>query len=223
MHGPVREETVIRYVRLIMNKSFKGIIFSVQPRIRIMRSFDERSHTYLGYSLFIKGNIDDSEQEFSVGIGKAVQQKHQFCIGDEIAGECSPVADQRLEPVEFYKASKLKKTGKNGTITAAPPWETIPPELDVYRQRGHKRLSAQTYTKKCITCIWGCRMPVEIIIDNWNPSRRKYRFETFCYGPLSCRLYKAGPTRKVEGRNGMIWEEGDWVDEEETGHRELDE
>ena len=206
-----------------MNKSFKGIILSVQPRIRMMRSFDERSHNYLGYSLLIKDFIDDSEHEFSVGIGKAVQQKHQFCIGDEIAGECLPVADQRLEPVEFYKASKLKKTGTNSTITAAPPWENIPPELDVYRQRGHRRLSAQTYTKKCITCIWGCRMPVEIIIDNWNPSRRKYRFETFCYGPLSCRLYKAGPTRKVEGRNGMIWEEEDWVDEEETGHREFDE
>ena len=30
-------------------------------------------------------------------------------------------------------------------------------------------------------------------------------------------------TRKVEGRNGMIWEEEDWVDENATGHRELDE
>jgi len=29
--------------------SFKGIIISVQPRIRLMRSFDERSHNYLGY------------------------------------------------------------------------------------------------------------------------------------------------------------------------------
>ncbi len=205
-----------------MNKSFTGIILSVQPRIRMIRSFDERSHNYLGYSLFIKGFIDDIEQEFSVGIGKTVQQKHQFCIGDEIVGECSPVADQRLEPVEFYKASKLKKTDHNNTTSAAP-WETIPPELEEYRQRGHRRLSAQTYAKKCITCIWGCRMPVEIIIDNWNSSRRKYRFETFCYGPLSCRLYKEGPTRKVEGRNGMIWEEEDWVDEEETGHREFDE
>ncbi len=32
-------------------------------------------------------------------------------------------------------------------------------------------------------------MPVEMIIDQWNPSRRRYRTETFCYGPLSCRLY----------------------------------
>jgi len=27
----------------------------------------------------------------------------------------------------------------------------------------------------------------------------------------------------VEGRNGMIWEEEDLVDEDETGHREFDE
>jgi len=188
-----------------------------------VNSFDESSHNYLGYSLRVRGFINDAEQELSVGIGKAAQKKHQFCIGDEIEGECLPVADQRLESVEFYKATKLKKTGSDNTNTAPPPWETIPPDLDVYRQRGHRRLSAQTYGKKCITCLWGCRMPVEIIIDNWNPSRRKYRFETFCYGPLSCAHYKAGPTRKVEGRNGMIWEEEDWVDENATGHRELDE
>lgn len=69
-------------------------------------------------------------------------------------------------------------------------------------------------------CIWGCRMPVEIIIDHWNPDRRKYRFETFCYGPKSCRFYRAGPTRKVPGRKGMTWEEEDWVDEEATSHRD---
>lgn len=66
-------------------------------------------------------------------------------------------------------------------------------------------------------------MPVEIIIDHWDPLKRKYRFETFCYGPLSCKFYKAGPTRKVEGRKGMVYEEEDWVDEEAVGHRELDE
>jgi hypothetical protein len=54
-------------------------------------------------------------------------------------------------------------------------------------------------------------MPVEIIIDHWNPSRVRYRTETFCYGPLSCPLYNLGPTRKVPGRNGMSYEEPDWL------------
>ncbi|HBW34456.1 hypothetical protein [Desulfosporosinus sp. BICA1-9] len=217
--------------------AFKGIIISVQPRIRMIRSFDERSHNYLGYSLLIKGVIDNVEPEFSeeaeqdpsnrifsVGIGKAAQQKHQFCVGNEVSGECAPVADERLEPVEFYKVSKLKKAGNNTTHRhAPPPWEEVTPELEEYRERGHRRLAARTYDSKCTTCLWGCRMPVEIIVDNWNPRKRKYRFETFCYGPLSCNLYKAGPIRKVEGRNGMVYEEEDWVDEESTGHRELDE
>jgi hypothetical protein len=214
--------------------TFKGIILSVQPRIRLIRSFDESSHNYLGYALFIRGliydptesdhqKVDGVVREFSVGIGKAAQQKHQFCVGDEITGECVPVADDRLEPVEYYKASKLKKPGHVENNTTPPPWETIPPDLQVYRERGHRRLAARTYDSKCTSCIWGCRMPVEIIIDNWNPRKRKYRFETFCYGPLSCKFYKAGPTRKVEGRNGMIYEEEDWVDEEATAHREIDE
>lgn len=203
--------------------TFKGIMKSVQPRIRLLRSFDERSHNYLGYSLFITGIIEDVERQFSVGIGKIAQAKHQFKVGDKITGECLPVADERLEPVEFYKASKLKKTGQDDSSNTPPPWETIPPELEVYQARGHRRLASRTFTSKCNTCIWGCRMPVEIIIDHWNPGKKKYRFETFCYGPLNCKLYKSGPIRKVPGRNGMVYEEEDWVDEEETRHREMDE
>lgn len=202
---------------------FYGIIISVQPRIRLLRSFDERQHNYLGYSLRIKGVIDDFEREFLVGIGKGAGVKHQFCIGDEITGECLPVADERMESVEFYKVSKLKKTGHIENDVVPPPWEDIPHDLETYRQRGHRRLSARTYSTKCYSCVWGCKMPVEIIVDNWNPREKKYRFETFCYGPLSCELYKAGPVRKVEGRNGVIYEEEDWVDEEATRHRELDE
>jgi len=62
-------------------------------------------------------------------------------------------------------------------------------------------------------------MPVELIIDHWNPDEKKYRTETFCYGPKSCRFYRPGPSRKVPGRRGMTFDEEDWVDEEETAHR----
>ncbi len=65
-------------------------------------------------------------------------------------------------------------------------------------------------------------MPVEMIVDQWNPSVQRYRFEPSCYGPLSCRHYKAGPTRKVPGRRGMSYEEEDWVDEQEVSHRGSD-
>jgi len=65
-------------------------------------------------------------------------------------------------------------------------------------------------------------MPVDIIVDHWKPDIRQYRFETFCYGPLSCLSYRAGATRKVPGRRGMSWEEEDWVEEEATGYRGAD-
>jgi hypothetical protein len=65
-------------------------------------------------------------------------------------------------------------------------------------------------------------MHVEMIIDQWNPSKKKYRFETFCYGPKNCLFYRAGATRKVPGRRGMTWEEEDCVDEEATSLRAPD-
>jgi hypothetical protein len=208
-----------------MDKSnFKGTITSIQPRIRLTRSFDEASHTYLGYAIKIAGTIDDEETTFSIGIGKAAQAKFNLKVNDVISGECLPVPDPDMEPVDYYKVARLKiiSRGEKGSLSA--PWELIPPELEVYRERGHRRLAARTYDTKCFTCMWGVRMPVEIIVDNWNPrGRRKYRFETFCYGPLSCKLYKAGPNRKVEGRKGMVYVEEDWVDEEAVSHREMDE
>ena len=39
----------------------------------------------------------------------------------------------------------------------------------------------------------------------------------------SCSSYKPGPTRKVPGRNGMTYEEEDWVDQDATAHRGPDE
>ncbi|MGR6836797.1 hypothetical protein [Syntrophomonas erecta] len=214
-----------------MDKStFKGLITSIQPRIRLTRSFDEASHIYLGYAVKIAGTIDGEEtissnqNIVSIGIGKAAQAKFNFKVNDIISGACLPVPDPDMEPVDYYKVSKLSKVeeGEQGSISA--PWELVPPELEVYRERGHRRLAARTYDVKCSSCMWGCRMPVEIIIDNWNPrGRRKYRFETFCYGPLSCKLYKAGPNRRVEGRGGMVYVEEDWVDEATVAHRGIDE
>ncbi len=203
---------------------FEGKVISVQPRIRLMRSFDERSHSYLGYALRINGVIGGKEREFSIGIGKSTQEKFKFVVGDGISGVCLAVADVRQESVDYYKVTKIKKN--EATLKEAdnrPPWEVLTPSLEEYRGRGHRRLSARTYESSCWACIWGCRMPVEIIVDNWNPSKCQYRFETFCYGPKSCKLYKAGPTRKVPGRKGMSYEEPDWVDEQETEHRGFEE
>ncbi len=63
---------------------------------------------------------------------------------------------------------------------------------------------------------------IEVIIDQWNPSSRRYQTETFCYGPRSCPLYQSGPARKVPDRHGMSYTEEDWVDDEATSHCSLD-
>jgi len=199
---------------------WQGTLLAIQPRIRLMRSFDQRSHSYLGFALRLQGTIGDEEREFSVGIGRSAQAKHEFQAGDVLSGRAEFVVAPKMEPVEFYKASGLKIIKRAGEQDSSPPpWLGVPPELPIYRERGHRRLEAKTYSARCSTCIWGCRMPVEIIIDQWNPSQKQYRFETFCYGPKSCSLYRPGPTRKVPGRKGMSWEEEDWVDEDATAHR----
>jgi len=204
--------------------AWQGLLLSVQPRIRLTRSFDQRSHTYLGYTLQVRGRVGSESRELLVGVGQGAQGKHQFLAGNVVSGDALPVLDARLETVEFYKVSKLKvglPEAKNETMP--PPWRGAPPSLAVYRERGHRRLAARTFQEKCWSCIWGCRMPVEMIIDQWNPSRRRYRTETFCYGPRTCRFYQAGPARTVPGRRGMIYTEEDWVDDEATSHRRSEE
>jgi hypothetical protein len=201
-----------------------GQVISVQPRIRLTRSFDERSHSYQGYVLGIDGISEGENGTFQVAIGKAAQGKHQFRPGMELSGLAVPVPDPRLETAGFYKASGLKVLkDAEDEPSPGPPFLGVPPDLETYRRRGHRRLDTRTYDAKCTTCIWGCRMPVEMIIDHWNPSKKRHRFETFCYGPKNCASYRAGPTRKVPGRKGMSYTEEDWVDEDATSHRGPDE
>jgi len=204
--------------------SWSGKLTSVQPRIRLGRSFDQRSHTYLGYALGVRGSVGSEAREFLVGVGEGAHAKHHFQVGDTVSGDALPVADPRLETVEFYKVSDLKVSARNvQEETQPPPWHGIPPPLPIYRERGHRRLAARRYQEKCTTCIWGCHMAVEMIIDQWNPSKRRYRTETFCYGPRSCAVYQSGPARKVPGRHGMSYTEEDWIDDEATSHRGPDE
>jgi hypothetical protein len=201
-----------------------GRIVSVQPRIRLTRSFDERYHSYLGYVIRLDGAFGDQSGEFLVAVGKGAHERHGLCAGMELSGVSAPVDDPRIETTSFYKTSRIKVLGGGETQQSpAPPFRGVPPDLETYRSRGHRRLDPKTYDSKCSTCIWGCKMPVEMIIDQWKPSQKKYRFETFCYGPKSCLFYRAGATRKVPGRKGMTWEEEDWVDEEATSHRGPDE
>jgi hypothetical protein len=63
---------------------------AVQPRIRLMRSFDERHHSYQGYVLRIDGTCGDESGEFQIAVGKAAHVKHQFRVGMEISSLAVP-------------------------------------------------------------------------------------------------------------------------------------
>jgi hypothetical protein len=127
----------------------------------------------------------------------------------EVSGLAVPVPDPRLETAGFYKASGLKilKDAEDEPLSG-PPFNGVPPDLETYRSRGHRRLDTRTYGSKCATCMWGCRMPVEMIIDHWNPSQKRYRFETFCYGPKNSSFCRAGSTRKVSGAQRHVLHRG---------------
>lgn len=197
-----------------------GEIVGIQPRIRLLRSFDQRSHSYLGYAVDISGEMNGEPKRFRIGIGPGAQKKHELRRGDRCRGLCEPVAKKKLDPVDYYKVTRLERLARaEPQDSNPPPWNGPAPALEVYRERGHRRLAARTYNRACGDCIWGCSMAVEIIVDHWKPDVREYRTETFCYGPKSCPVYASGPTRKVPGRKSMTWEEEDWVDEEETAHR----
>jgi hypothetical protein len=204
------EKAEMRAKANMQKVAWSGRIVAVQPRIRLMRSFDERHHSYQGYVLHIDRACGDENGEAKIAIGKAAHEKHQFRAGMEVSGLAVPVPDPRLEMAGFYKTSGLKvMKDVESEPSTDPPFNGVPPDLETYRSRGHHRLDTRTYESKCSTCMWGCRMPVEMIIDHWNPSKKRYRFETFCYGPKSCSSYRAGPPHKVPGRKGMSYTEED--------------
>lgn len=198
---------------------FYGQILGVQARIRLIRSFDESSHNYLGYNIFLNGTLNEEKREFCIAIGKAAQIKFGFRAGQIIIGQCLPVSNVNTEIAEFYKVSGLVKIKDDKIYKEPPPYLDKPLKLEEYRKRGHRRLSEESYSSNCQYCHWACKMPTEIYVDQWDNSNMKNRYETFCYGPKACKNYNPGPIRKVPGRQGMVWEETDQIDEENTKHR----
>jgi hypothetical protein len=70
---------------------WQGVLISVQPRIRLGRSFDQRSHTY---AFRVHGSIGGEAREFLVGVGQGAHAKHRFRAGDT-AARTSKVATAR--------------------------------------------------------------------------------------------------------------------------------
>jgi hypothetical protein len=103
----------------------------------------------------------------------------------------------------------------------SPPWMSIPPTMHTYEERGARLLSKSLWETKCFKCIWANMANVEI---QWDfDKNKKYRFETFCYGPKACTLYKMGRPRSVPYKNrGSTIDDG-YLDGLFTEGRDVDE
>jgi len=191
----------------------------VKGRIRLLRTFDQISHAYLGYTLVVDGRVNDTPmQDLRVAIGPKTHEQHKFRIGDKIEGRAVPVPDPRQEWATHYKVSELKilKRGPTGEDVPPHPDGGIAAPLEVYRQQGHRRLDPKTYKKNCQRCPWGLVMATELTIDHWKPWIKRWRFETHCYGPRDCPRYRPGKARTVPGRKpGMVWVDDDFEREAE--------
>ena len=112
---------------------------SVQPRIRLHRSFDQRSHSYLGYVLRVDGAIDGVQRPFRIAIGPAVLAKHMIRVGDELAGQAEPVVDPSSETVELYRVAKLPENRLRRRRPAARSrrrWASWAPQREGSRRPG---------------------------------------------------------------------------------------
>ena len=103
--------------------SWQGTIIAVQPRIRLTRSFDQRYHNYLGYTLRLQGEIDGQEGEFLAGIGKAAQAKHQFRVGDMVSGRSAPVTN----PAIFAYPPKIPNLSRREPKVGMPAGQSTHP------------------------------------------------------------------------------------------------
>lgn len=203
---------------------WQGVVMSIQPRTTVWRyMLDNRTHSHIGYNLFLAGVADGLSKPFSVAISEKQQRERAFRIGDEVSGTAWTKMYNESDYADYYRAGALKriKACDIGTDSTIPPWKIAPPDLATYENRGARMLALSCWKNKCFQCVWANMAAVEIEY-NWGVSK-KYRFESFCYGPKSCKLYKMGKPRAVPYKGkGALYDEG-WLDDLCTEARGSDE
>ena len=204
---------------------WRGTILSIQPRTRVWRYVtDNRTHYHIGYNLFLDGVVNGMSAQFAVAISELQQQKAEFRIGDEIQGTAWTKEYPEREFADYYRAGSLRcliRASANSGI-APPPWRIAPPDMQTYEDRGARMLSLSQWKTKCFQCVWASMSNVEIIWD-FDKRLSKYRFESFCYGPKSCKFYKMGRARAIpyKGRGSSM--DTGWLDDLCTEGRDYDE
>lgn len=198
---------------------WSGRVVSIQPRVRLIRSFDHRRFEYGGFVLAIEGDDAGEDEPLRVTLGRATQRRHRVRFGDVVSGASVRVPDEKREVAAWYRTTEFAVHERGPEPSrSGPPWLGVPLSPAGYRARGHRRLSARTYHESCRACLWGALMPVAIRLDPWDASRVRHRTETFCYGPLLCPTYRPGQRRRIFGPAGAVLEPEE-VDVRATSHR----
>jgi hypothetical protein len=121
------------YHGILSPMSFFG---SVTLRIRLTRSFDQRSNTYLGYAMKVSGRVGSEAENFASVSGKSRTRNTTSGSATQYPVDALPVADPRLESVEYHKISKLKVG-----LPAAED-KALPPRGEVFPRRLRSTASA---------------------------------------------------------------------------------
>ena len=104
--------------------NFHGIIKSIQPRSNVWRyRLDNRTHSLIGYNVFLSGEADGEERDFSIAVSEKQQEKYKFHIGDKISGTGWTKKYPEWEYADFYRIGSLKKLLESKVV----PMEEIAP------------------------------------------------------------------------------------------------
>jgi hypothetical protein len=203
---------------------WRGTVLSVQVRATVWRyKLDNRTHSEIGYNLFFDGEVNGLNGQFSVAISENQQEKGKFRIGDEVKGTAWTKMYDVSDYADYYRAGALKRIvdAAPANTSVTPPWKIDPPPLETYSRRGARQLALSRWKGKCFECAWANMSAVEIEY-NWGVTK-KYRFESFCYGPKSCPFYEMGKARSVPYKGDMTDYDTGWLDDLCTERRGWDE
>jgi hypothetical protein len=172
--------------------------------------------------LFLEGEVNGNKATFSLAISEKQQEKFAFRICDNATGTAWTKLNGVNDYADYYRVGKLKIISHAEKIeTKPPPYLISPPDMATYKLRGARMLALNSYKGKCFQCAWAAMAAVEIEY-NWGKTK-KYRFESFCYGPTSCDFYKMGRARAVPyfDESGSFYDDGA-LDEIFMGNRDSD-
>lgn len=182
---------------------------------------------------------NSDKYDYCVAVSEKQALKLPISIGDILKGTGWTKKYPETEYADYYRAGSIKKlkaadvasqpmivttdtvnTRYDGTpiprVNSAdyngPPWKLCVPPLEIYAWRGERMLSKSAWKGKCFQCIWANMANVAIQYD-FDRNIVRNRFETFCYGPLSCKFYSMGPARAVPYKGVTGVKDQGWLDD----------